>query len=147
MNFERRIAPLLKEREKNRAFFGKLIRAEKQKKDRDAVQSLISEFHSEDEVIEMRIDALITHTLVSDAESLFLPVPERSDKKLWKESYTSGQYCLSPEGISLLRDAIRDEKKKRREVRFAYIEVIGKVVAMLTGLVGACIGLASILRR
>ena len=148
MKFEKRIAPLLKKREKNRAFYNKLIRAEQRKADNSEYDNLVSEFNHEDDMIQMEIDSFLTNSIINEAEALYLPIPSRSETKYWKDSqYATHGIYLSAQGISLLRDAIRDERKKRREIRFSYIEVTGKVVVMLTGLVGVCIGLVSILKK
>jgi len=94
------------------------------------------------------IEDLVTGHLVSKAEQLFIPIPPREDKKYWTESSQDhSRRVLSHAGISQIRDLIRDEQRKNREARLASIEMVSKILAFATGLVGACIGLISMLRK
>jgi hypothetical protein len=147
--FERELRKLQAAQDRSRAIYRKLILdARREKKNEEEIQSILSEAFTEDGILGDEIDSLVTAALTNKAERYFLPVPPRDDKRYWKESYIpeSGTY-LTAEGVTLLRDAIRDEEKKRRESRLALLDATAKIVVMLTGLVGACIGLASILRK
>jgi hypothetical protein len=122
--------------------------ARRQKKSEDEVDRISDEASTDDGILGDEIDSLVTEELTNKAERYFLPVPPRDDKRCWKDSYIpeSSTY-LTTEGVTLLRDAIREEEKKRRESRLATLDATAKIVLMLTGLIGACIGLASILRK
>ena len=102
----------------------------------------------EDGILGDEIDSLATEELTNKAERYFLPVPPRDHKRYWKDSYLPDRSIdLTAEGVTLLRDAIREEERKRRESRLAVLDATAKIVVTLTGLIGVCIGLASILRK
>ena len=149
MRFEKKIGPLLKEREKTFGIYKKLIDKATQEKDRDKVAQLRSEGRHEDRMIQYEIDCVVTGELTSEAQSLFVPLPSRDNEKYWQESALSGddRKYLSDEGVSVLRDSIRDERRKRHDNKRATVELVVKVVTMATGLIGACIGLASVLKN
>ena len=101
----------------------------------------------EDQISEYEIESLVTWHLINRAEALFLPIPARGDKQHWKEAFAPGEHHLTPLGISKVRDAFREEEKKRRDARIAFLDIAAKVVVMLTGLDGAMIGLVSVLKK
>jgi len=148
MRYERKIAPLQKKSEKDRALYDKLLREATKAKNRDEIEALRSEASDQHRIMQFEIDSVVTGELTREAELLFVPIPPRSDEKYWRESWLVEEIRhLTPEGVQLLRDAIRDERKKRREVRFGWIEIVSKIVALATGLIGAVIGLVATLKK
>ena len=147
--FEHELRKLQKAQDKRRATCSKLLfEARQQKKSEDEVARISAEASLDDSILGDEIDSLVTEELTNKAERYFIPVPPRDDQRYWKKSYIpdDGTYLIA-EGIAKLRDSIRDEEKKRRESRLAVLDATAKIVVMLTGLIGACIGLASILRK
>jgi hypothetical protein len=145
--FEHELRKLQAAQDKRRATCRKLIlEARRQKKNEEEVDCIWNEASTDDGILGDEIDSLVTDELTNKAERYFLPVPPRDDKRYWRESYIpeSGTY-LTAEGVTFLRDAIREEEKKRRESRLAVLDATAKIVGMLIGLIGVCIGLASIL--
>ena len=73
--------------------------------------------------------------------------PSIQYKTKWEEAdeYTDnpGQRVLTPEAMAELRATIRKERRERREKIEFYIKLMGGIIAIATGLVGALIGLVS----
>ncbi len=90
---------------------------------------------------------LVSNALLEEADRLYLPRPQYSDKTKWEEAdeYTDnpGQRVLTPEAMAELRATIRKERRERRENIEFYIKLMGGIIAIATGLVGALIGLVS----
>jgi hypothetical protein len=147
--FERELRKLQAAQDRSRATYRKLLlEARRQKKSEEEVDLIWSEASTEEGILGDEIDSLVTEELTNKAERYFFPIPPRDDDRYWKKSYIpdNGTY-LTVQGIAKLRDLIRDEEKKRQESRLATLETTAKIVVMLTGLIGACIGLVSILRK
>ena len=54
---------------------------------------------------------------------------------------------LTPEAMTQLSSAIYAKKREQREVLESWAKIIGAVVATLTGLVGAVIGLIAVAKK
>jgi hypothetical protein len=149
LRYEFKLRRLQRERQRVDHFYAeKLSSARKNPKNGDDVRSLESEASHEWHLATDEIRGLVTEELTSVAERLFVPVPSWKEEKFWSESYIPGeQKFLTTEGVSHLRDLIRDERKKRREARLSQFDLVSKVIVTLTGLIGACIGLVSILKK
>jgi 5-formyltetrahydrofolate cyclo-ligase len=101
------------------------------------------------------IDAEIKHNdsrdLLDEAESLYLPTPERSDETKWisKDDLNSFENwsVLTPEAMTDLRTSIRKERRERRETVDSWAKIIGTIITICTGLVGAIIGLVAVLKK
>jgi len=86
------------------------------------------------------ISALETEYLVENARKLLLPIPEyRLDGAMWKRSKHGGNFILTENGIAEIRNAIRKERRERREGTIVWL-------ASLTGIVGAVTGLVTVLK-
>jgi hypothetical protein len=96
----------------------------------------------EDQTYDEDIHTLHTRYLFSEAHRLILPTPDWEDKALWEDDEYAPRR-LNRKGIAELRAAIRAETKVRREQFLMWIPAIGA----LTGLVGAAIGLVSLLLK
>jgi hypothetical protein len=106
----------------------------------DEKQSVISEamfFIGEED---LKIRKLHTDYLRQVANNLIVPLPEFKDESIWENVNSLGiMYILTPKGVYELKRLIRNEKKEKREVIFNWI-------TLLIGLLGAIIGVISVLR-
>jgi hypothetical protein len=91
----------------------------------------------------------ISDELLYDAQKLYLPTPALHDEHKWDSDHaiTSPTKFLTPEAMTELRSAIRKEQTERRAVVEWWLKVVGGSVGILTGLVGALIGLIAILKK
>jgi hypothetical protein len=84
---------------------------------------------------------LKTQYLVSIADKLSLPIPPiTKEDERWEQSGFSGRHVLTNRGITELRSLIRQEKREKYELIFRWSPI-------LIGLIGAIIGLISVLRK
>lgn len=86
------------------------------------------------------IDVLTTAHLLQDARRLQLPLPDFDDETCWEESYSFGGRHLTATGITKLRSEIRLERKARWDS-------VSSQMTLIIGLLGAIIGLVSILKK
>jgi hypothetical protein len=86
------------------------------------------------------IDVLTTAHLLQEARRFQLPVPDSDDETYWAESFTFGGRHLTAAGIAKLRSDIRLERKARWDL-------VSSRLTLLIGLLGALIGLVSILKK
>ena len=149
MSFNRQLKKLQKEKDALDKHYGELYRkAKRENKPYEEIDSIRTEATMETQFVELEIDSIVTHELTKKAEKLFLPIPQRDNDEFWKDSIlTENIRHLTPAGITKLRREILEDTKRRRESKLATIEVVAKIVAMLTGLVGATIGLVTILSK
>jgi len=146
--FDLKLRRLQKKRHRIAARYSKLYRmAKKKNKGHDECEQISGEASMDDQIAEYEIESLVTWELVRRAELLFIPVPASTDNEYWKDAYAPNQRHLTALGVSKVRDAIREEERKRREARLSFLDIAAKLVVMLTGLVGATIGLVSILKK
>ena len=140
IKYRSELRKLQKKREKNRKLYGKLIdELEKAKKSRDEIYSLRHEQNDIEYYIDEQIIQVQHKLVVHQAEKCLIPVPEYSTKDgTWEESTTTGRWRLSQTTIFELKKAIREERKARREHWQSW-------VTLVIGLIGALIGLLSIL--
>lgn len=147
--FERRLRQLQSKRDNiARSFASDYRDAKKAGKDQFALESIRSESNFETDLIEFEIDSLMTGELTRLAERYFVAIPPWSEEKWWKEypSISHGK-VFSAEGVAKLRDAIRDERKRRRESVISLIDAFAKIAAILTGLGGVTIGIISLSQK
>jgi hypothetical protein len=62
----------------------------------------------------------------------------------WEESETTGYRFLNEKGRAKLRKLILKERHERFKM---WVEILGPIAGWLTGIIGALIGLASILKK
>jgi hypothetical protein len=101
------------------------------------------------------IDAEIKHNdsraLLDEAENLYLPTPKPNDTDKWvpkEDLYIFENWSvLTPEAMTELRVAIRKERRDRREVLESWAKTIGAIITIITGLVGAVIGLVAVWKK
>jgi hypothetical protein len=91
-------------------------------------------------VLRRRIQEAQSEYLISEADRLLIPMPDWDDHNLWSVHADTDEHVLNRAGINELRSAIRLEKKARAERFLMWVPGI-------VGILGAAIGLASILIR
>ena len=105
---------------------------------------LLSDWHFDGREAEEIINALVTRKLVSQANKLDLPIPsyprrgQEDESQFWYYSEDGSQRILTSKGRLELRDSIRREKRERFDARARW-------VTLITGLIGAAIGLVTVL--
>jgi hypothetical protein len=116
-----------------------LEQARRDKKSKDDLHEIGVEEFLELDLIDDEIAQLQYTFLVRRAEKLLIPIPEfNTDSAAWRESHVTGQWRLTDDALHSLRMAIRKEQTERREHWQSWLTLI-------IGLIGALIGLASVL--
>lgn len=126
----------------------KLQRAREQvSKDRDAKQKhLVAKGMSEEEAstqawqmnkgdfraTHSAIAVFLSDRTVKEAERLQISVPE--DEKYWIRLKYADHLHLSEEGLVILRQRVREEKKARREVVTFWFNIITVILSLLVAL-------------
>jgi hypothetical protein len=112
-----------------------------QKKSREDIERLDSERYSELKPIWEEIDFLVTSYLMAESKKHFIPFPDFESKNMWEEcSFIGNVKVLSNLGIATVRSSLRNELREK-------IKLILQVLAGITGIVGALIGLFSIIKK
>jgi hypothetical protein len=90
----------------------------------------------------------ISDGLVSQARQLYLPSPPLDNGENWdSDGGIPPTRYLSERAMTELRSAIRKERMERRAVIEWWFKVVGGAVGILTGLVGALIGLLAVWKK
>ena len=94
---------------------------------------------------------LVSNALMEEADQLHLPRPKFSEKTKWEQADEfvphQEEFVLTPEAMMELRGTIRKERREQRENAEFWVKIIGGVIAIATGLVGALIGLFAVLKH
>lgn len=142
---------LRKQRRRLEKEFNKVSREAKQKKDQQTVDEWYSINGWEFDSIDAEIKHNDTRDLLDEAEVLYLPTPERGDHSKWisKDDLNSFENfsVLTPDAMTEVRSSIRKERRERRETVESWAKIIGAIITILTGLVGAAIGLVAVWRK
>jgi hypothetical protein len=97
--------------------------------------------------IEWSRKRIVSDSLIREADKLHLPRPQYGEKDKWEEDskppMTAGE-ALTREAMVDLRAVIRKEKREKRETVEWWVKIIGGLITIITGLVGALIGLVSV---
>jgi len=88
-------------------------------------------------------NSIVSSSLVREAELLNLPLPDRNDPKMWDRDDMDfrQRFMLTAEGITLLRNATREE----RQARGLYAKVVFTAVVSTIGAIAAIISAAAAL--
>jgi len=91
---------------------------------------------SDAQVLRYRVRRAMSDYLIAEADRLLIPLPDKEDEKIWEniERYPT----LTQQGINEVRAEIRAERKARMELFVMWVPGV-------VGVLGALIGLASIL--
>jgi hypothetical protein len=111
------------------------------------------QWYGDSVIDEIDIDAqekkAISDELCFQAQRLYLPTPRFDDEEKWESdgALNSPTRYLTAEAMTDLRSAIRKELAERRAVVESWLKVVGGSIGILTGLVGALIGLVAIWKK
>ncbi len=131
-----------KRRQLDRLFRRLTSKAEKEKR-RDDVESLVAEHGFERDLVNDTINALESSRIQERAERLGIPVPKYStDNEAWEKGFQPNVVYLSLKTRAELRTQLRKERRERVE----YCTLVVKdLIVPLVGLIGAIIGLISVI--
>jgi hypothetical protein len=141
----------LRREEKLLAATGKQIRQQAREKNNPEIYDewYESEARYEYEGIAWFRKRVFSDSVLEEAEELNLPRPYPGEKGKFEEDrppMVPGD-VLTLEVMAELRSAIRKERRERRETFEWWVKILGGVLTLVTGLVGALIGLAAILKH
>jgi len=140
-----------REKRKLDAIGDRFFRESKEKKDETIIDNWYDEHSWEYDSISWDRKELISNSLLEQADELDLPRPSYSDKSKWEEadeySVDAGKSVLAQTAMIELRSTIRKEQRERRETVEFWMKTLGGGITILTGLVGALIGLVSLLKH
>lgn len=127
-------------------------KAAKEKKQPELYDEWESAAHWEYEVIAWSRKKVVSDALIREADELHLPRPQYGDNGKWEEEEKDEPLAqtgmvLTPEAMAELRGTIRKERRERRETVESWVKIIGGLLTIVTGLVGALIGLVSVLKH
>ncbi len=130
---------LSKERDKLSTEYDQIEESYKGEDDQGHLSSLAQQHYEFDRWVEL----YKTNYLKSKADSLLVPMPDIQDKIMYEtfefDDLEGPKHILTTKGIYHLKSLIREEQKSKREV-------IGFWFTISTGLIGAIIGLVSVLK-
>ena len=111
------------------------IEEAKNKDERNSREAELSHYLQEEDENIRELHAIYLRNI---AKNLMVPSPNSKDETYWdRDGYSQ---ILTEKGIYELKKSIRLEKKERRDVIFAWVVII-------TGLIGALIGLVSVIKK
>ena len=119
--------------------------ARKEGKDREEIDHLMWEGHTDQLYFDDTILALQSRHLTRKAEKYLLPRPP-FDPKIgdWEESEITRRWRLTLPAQAGLRTAIHAYEKERRERVQSWLIALSGIIGAITGLIGVLIGLVSI---
>jgi hypothetical protein len=127
------------------------FRESKEKQDETIIDNWYDRNSWQYESIRFDRKELLSDILLREVDQLYLPRPQYSDKTKWEaadeDSPYSGRLVLTPEAMMELRGTIRKERQERRATVEFWVKLIGGIITIGTGLAGALIGLAAILKH
>lgn len=140
--FKSKIKEINSEKRKiQESYLKDISKARKQKKSPEEINEIRQSEYFDVGMVQEKIDIQITNYLRNKANTLFVPLPDYDDKKMWVEcSMISQQKVLTTLGISTIKTAIRKEWKEKAEIYLIWL-------ASLTGIIGALTGLIAVLKR
>jgi hypothetical protein len=133
------LVKLFKEKKSIGDLYAKEIhKSQKQAKHREEIELIEAEFSFERRWIDENISLLVTDFLLRRADRRFVPVPSRDDAGMWEQcDLVNNRYTLTSAGISKLQTSLRLENKERNEI-------VLKILAAITGIIGAVTGLLAV---
>lgn len=111
-----------------------------QKKSRADIDQLRSEEYSELQPILEEIAVLGTSFLRGKAKKHLIPLPDIDSPMMWEECSFSNGKVLTDLGIATVKSFLRNERREK-------LKIFLQVLAGITGIVGALIGLLSIIKK
>jgi hypothetical protein len=104
----------------------------------------LAEWGADGQLAEDEISEIVAERLINKARRLDVPLPpypiegDAHQYEFWETSSITGRYILTQKGRALVRDALGKEKRERFESKARW-------VTLFTGIIGAAIGLVSVL--
>ena len=124
------------ERKKLSRTFDPLIAKAQKEKNEEEVQSLLSEFFFERNIINDKINSLESIRIQSEAEDWGIQVPPyQPDSESWEKGFQPNRVFLSTKARHELRHQIREERHQKR----AWIKNLIVLVTVLLGTIIAFI--------
>ena len=123
--------------ENSKHYFKKIAQAEREKKEESDIEDIYAEWQGVNKEPEINRKILETNYLMEKAIKYNVPLPDINDNTLYDVYYEHN--FLSDKGRFELNRNIRQEIKERLEIWIPYITVV-------IGLIGALIGLISVLK-
>ncbi len=138
----RKLSRLFDKKEKIRlSYKDDIQKARKERKPKEDIQLLEHDAWFEQRLIDEEISILTTDRLTRRAQRHFVPIPSIKEDGMWtKCEFAENRYILTSSGISKVRSLLRSEHKEG-------LELVLKILAALTGIVGAIIGLVAVLLK
>jgi len=133
---------------KNDRVFSQLVKESGKSVEECSAESWYADLGNEEISLDAEERKTITDELIDEAHRLYLPVPLWNDQSKWDSDYAEPPTrYLTPQAMNELRAAIRKEQAERRAVLEWWLKALGGAVGILTGLIGALIGLIAILKK
>ena len=122
--------------------------AERENKSSNEIGMIDHDYLSQMDNIDDQIAAMQQRLLIAQAEKYLIVTPEfdLKDGKNLEMAKTGNRFLYNKATVSGLRDAVRREQKERRERWQSWLTALAGFVAAFTGVIGALIGLLSILQ-
>jgi hypothetical protein len=118
--------------------------AKRAKKPYEEIEKIQRDWQSDFDLLREEIGVAETNLIIRQGEKYGVGVPvQMGNFGVWIEGRAYANHYLSPDAVSNMRAAIRDEKKARWEVWARWVPVF----SALTGLGGVIIGLLSFLNK
>lgn len=125
--------------------------AQRKSQRREEIESLESLWNHEYSLVSEELESLATKSLLAEAFRLRLAVPPHPNTGTrdasWEQGLNTGEWYLTPHGISAVRQAIRTEREERRKVVLVWVPAITAIITALAGLIGILTGLVAVWRR
>jgi len=104
----------------------------------------LQNYFNQVEISEQWLSLIQTEYFTAEARRLLVPVPEYGEEGMYLrvawDDHPDEPYYLTAPGLKILKSAVREEKKHRREIAAFWM-------TSLTGLIGATIGLITIISK
>ncbi len=113
-------------------------------KDETARQQVLGDMYVDLDLHDEEVDAYLTNKWLARARRQMIPIPARHDEDgnespFWYQGRYTGEWCLTNQGLTMLRSEIRRERKESYE-RWT------PIATMIIGIIGAITGLISVIQ-
>lgn len=138
--FKKEINRLYKRKRKiEKAYQSEIEAAYEQQKKANEIESIKSCAYHEVKMIDEEISLIVTDYWLKVSNKHFLPLPSAKENDMWDEcTIMSKRRVLTNTGVTKIRNEFKDYKEGRFNMEL-------KVIAAITGMVGAVTGLLAII--
>lgn len=131
LRYKQKISKFLKSQSKNDDWYQNAIKTAS----RDEREQLHAEASNEHFMLKEQIDQLATDRLVGIARRLMVEVPSIKEEGCWEQCFkTTDRYVLTPKGIRIVREAVRNELDARSKRMLMWLTASIGVIGALTGM-------------